>query len=255
MAPSVPIRRLKYRAKLLSRDEGIPLHAALDRIAAQEGFPRWSLLVSTARSEPIDYDAGKIFARLVPGDLVLVAARPGQGKTTMGLRIAVEAMRAGRAAMFFSLEYTPRDMLDRFRAIGAAPEAFEGRFVFDNSDGICAGYITGKLADAQPGTLAVIDYLQLLDQRRDTPELGEQVRALSAFARRRGLAAWRIAHDEARRRGLILVFLSQVDRRYDPARKPCPDHGDIRLPNPLDLSLFPKACFLNGGAARFHAAR
>jgi len=240
MAPSVPIRRLKYRAKLLSRDEGIPLHAALDRIAAQEGFPRWSLLVSTARSEPIDYDAGKIFARLVPGDLVLVAARPGQGKTTMGLRIAVEAMRAGRAAMFFSLEYTPRDMLDRFRAIGAAPEAFEGRFVFDNSDGICAGYITGKLADAQPGTLAVIDYLQLLDQRRDTPELGEQVRALSAFARRRGL---------------ILVFLSQVDRRYDPARKPCPDHGDIRLPNPLDLSLFPKACFLNGGAARFHAAR
>jgi hypothetical protein len=142
--------------------------------------------------------------------------------------------------MFFSLEYTPRDMLDRFRAIGAAPEAFEGRFVFDNSDGICAGYITGKLADAQPGTLAVIDYLQLLDQRRDTPELGEQVRALSAFARRRGL---------------ILVFLSQVDRRYDPARKPCPDHGDIRLPNPLDLSLFPKACFLNGGAARFHAAR
>jgi hypothetical protein len=240
MAPSAPIRRLKYRAKLLARDEGIPLHAALDRIAAQEGFPRWSLLVSTARSEPIDCDAGKIFARLVPGDLVLVAARPGQGKTTMGLRIAVEAMRAGRAAMFFSLEYTPRDMLDRFRAIGAAPEAFEGRFVFDNSDGICAGYITGKLADAQPGTLAVIDYLQLLDQRRDTPELGEQVRALSAFARRRGL---------------ILVFLSQVDRRYDPARKPCPDHGDIRLPNPLDLSLFPKACFLNGGAARFHAAR
>lgn len=240
MAPSVPIHRLKYRAKLLARDEDIPLHAALDRIAAQEGFPRWSLLVSTARSEPIDCDAGKIFARLVPGDLVLVAARPGQGKTTMGLRIAVEAMRAGRAAMFFSLEYTPRDMLDRFRAIGAAPEAFEGRFVFDNSDGICAGYITGKLADAQPGTLAVIDYLQLLDQRRDTPELGEQVRALSAFARRRGL---------------ILVFLSQVDRRYDPARKPCPDHGDIRLPNPLDLSLFPKACFLNGGAARFHAAR
>src|SRR5690606_11649021 len=198
---------------------------------------RWSLLVSTARSEPIDYDAGKIFARLVPGDLVLVAARPGQGKTTMGLRIAVEAMRAGRAAMFFSLEYTPRDMLDRFRAIGAAPEAFEGRFVFDKSDGICAGYITGKLADAQPGTLAVIDYLQLLDQRRDTPELGEQVRALSAFARRRGL---------------ILVFLSQVDRRYDPARKPCPDHGDIRLPNPLDLSLYPNACFLNCCAARFH---
>ena len=142
--------------------------------------------------------------------------------------------------MFFSLEYTPRDMLDRFRAIGVAPDAFAGRFSFDNSDGICAGYITGKLADAPPGTLAVIDYLQLLDQRRETPELAAQVRTLSVFARRRGL---------------ILVFLSQIDRSYDPARKPCPDHEDIRLPNPLDLTLFSKACFLNGGAARFHAAR
>ena len=58
----------------------------------------------------------------------------------------------------------------------------------------------------------------------------------------------------ARERGLILVFLSQIDRSYDPTRKPLPDIDDVRLPNPLDLSLFDQTCFLNRGDVRFQAA-
>ncbi|SDA82151.1 DnaB-like helicase C terminal domain-containing protein [Mesorhizobium qingshengii] len=93
---------------------------------------------------------------------------------------------------------------------------------------------------APRGTLVVIDYLQLLDQKRENPDLMAQVRTLKAFARDRGL---------------ILVFISQIDRSYNPATKPCPDIGDVRLPNPLDLSLFNKTCFLNKGEIRFQAAR
>ena len=33
--------------------------------------------------------------------------------------------------------------------------------------------------------------------------------------------------------------------------KPCPGLGDVRLPNPLDLTLFNKACFLNNGTINF----
>ena len=35
-------------SRLLSRDENIPLHEALNRIAAQEGFGGWSLLAAKA---------------------------------------------------------------------------------------------------------------------------------------------------------------------------------------------------------------
>lgn len=240
MRLSAPVHRLKRQARELSRREGIPLHAALDRIAATQGFKSWSMLASalaaTARSA--DAAAGA-FARLAPGDLLLLGARPGQGKTLMGLRLAVEAMKAGRTAFFFSLEYTAADMPDRFRAIGAEPSAFRDRFVFDCADDICAGYIVDRLGTAASGTLVVVDYLQLLDQRRETPPLESQIRTLGAFARRRGL---------------VFVFLSQIDRRYDPAARPCPDMRDIRLPNPLDLSLFGKACFLNDGRMRFQAS-
>lgn len=57
----------------------------------------------------------------------------------------------------------------------------------------------------------------------------------------------------ARARGLTVAFLSQIDRRYDPTVKALPDLEDIRLPNPLDLGLFDKACFLGNGQTRFLA--
>ena len=75
--------------------------------------------------------------------------------------------------------------------------------------------------------------------RRENPDLMTQIRTLRDFARERAL---------------ILVFISQIDRTYDPTSKRFPDIGDVRLPNPLDLSLFDHTCFLNGGEVRFQAA-
>lgn len=236
MRLSAPVYQLRRKAKLLSREAGIPLHEALDRIAAQQGFSAWSLLMARASS---DTPASKLFARLSPGDLVLVGARPGHGKTLMSLELAVESMKSGNPAVFFTLEYTERDVLDRFRAVGVEPASFDRLFEFDNSDDISADYITGRLAAAPRGTLVVVDYLQLLDQKRANPPLMDQVRTLQSFARRRGLT---------------FVFISQIDRSYDPSTKPLPGLEDVRLPNPLDLKLFTKTCFLNNGEIQFRAA-
>jgi replicative DNA helicase len=235
MKLSAPLYQLKRKAKLLSRAENIPLHEALDRVARQEGFGSWSLLAAKVTATP---PAEKLFARLAPGDLVLVGARPGQGKTLMSLELAVQAMKSGSRGVFFTLEYTEKDMLERFRAIGVAREDFVSLFEFDSSDEISADYIVKRLATAPRGTLVVVDYLQLLDQKRENPELMVQVRALQSFARDRGL---------------IFVFVSQVDRSYDSSKKPCPGLEDVRLPNPLDLSLFSKTCFLSNGEVRFRA--
>lgn len=236
MKLSAPIYHLKRTAKRLSREAGIPLHDALDRVAATEGFSAWSMLAAKAAART---PASKLFAQFRPGDLVLVGARPGQGKTLMSLELAVEAMKSGHRAAFFSLEYTERDVLDRLRAIGAEPAQFDKLFEVDCSDVISADYVVKQMASAPRGTLVVIDYLQLLDQRRENPDLTVQVCALKSFARDMGL---------------IVVFISQIDRSYDPAVKPCPDLGDVRLPNPLDLTLFDKTCFINNAEVQFSAA-
>jgi replicative DNA helicase len=236
MVLSAPIHQLKRKARLMSRTERIPLHAALDRIAAEEGYRSWSLL---AAKQPGMRSVRALWPLLEPGDFVLIAGRPGQGKTLASLALLAEAMRAGRRGVFLTLEYTSADVLSRLRAIDIEPSDFTDLFDCDCSDAISAGYIVQRLADAPRGTVAVIDYLQLLDQRRDTPELALQIKTLQAFARERGL---------------ILVFLSQIDRSYEGSGKPFPEIADIRLPNPLDLALFDKTCFVNRGEARFRAA-
>jgi replicative DNA helicase len=226
---SAPLFILKRQARALCRREGIPLHAALDRIAAREGYAAWSLLCDRwdAQEPP-----AALLARLVPGELLLLASRPGQGKTLLALGLCVEALARGGSAAFFTLDFTPEDVARGMAGFGRDADEFGERFVRDHSDAICAAHIEARLADAPAGTLVVVDYLQLLDQKREHPPLAAQVQALRRFARSRGA---------------IVVCLSQVDRRYDPARGTLPGPADVRLPNPLDLALFDRACFLHAG--------
>ncbi len=232
MRLSAPIFRLKRRARLLARDEKIALHEALDRIAREEGYAGWSLLAAAAAA---DGPSKAMLSRLVEGDLLLLGARPGHGKTLLGLQLLLDAVREGRRAVFFTLEYSEREARERLRAADPGAGRLGDRLEIVTSDDISADYVIGYLAGAPRGTVAVIDYLQILDQQRSKPPLSDQVRALRTFARDTGC---------------VLGFISQIDRAFDPERKPLPDIGDIRLPNFVDPGLFTKVCFLHDGAAR-----
>lgn len=227
MALSTPIYRLKQRAKALSREAGIPLHRALEQIAREHGYPSWSLLAARAGAPRVE-----LFAQLRSGDMLLVAARPGHGKTMLSLEVVGQALAVGRRAVFYTLEYNRREVLDRLRRVGVDPDKADTRLMIDSCDAICADYIQLQQCHAPAGTLIVIDYLQLLDQKRDHPPLDQQVRQLRDFARQRGL---------------IMLFLSQIDRAFECANRSMPLLDDVRLPNPVDLTLFDHACFLNDG--------
>ena len=233
MKLSAPVYVLKGRARKLSRERAMPLHAALDQIANQEGFSSWSLLAAKMSSESsASTTTTDLFGSLTAGELVLLAARPRQGKTRESLRLAIHAMKVGRQAVFFSLEYNDADVDELFAALGEDRAAFGDRFVFDDSDAISAAHITERLAAAAPGTLVIVDYLQLLDQRRTNPALAAQVGELKSFAARSGV---------------VIVFVCQVDRAFERADRAVPGLDDIRLPNPVDLTLFDRACFIDSG--------
>jgi replicative DNA helicase len=179
-----------------------------------------------------------MLSRLSDGDLLLLGARPGHRKTRLGLQLLLDAVRDGRKSVFFTLEYTEQEARDRIRSLDGEASGLGDDVEIITSDDICADYITRHLAEAPRGTIAVIDYLQILDQRRDKPELSEQIITLQRFARKTGS---------------VLVFISQIDRSYDSGTKPLPDMQDIRLPNKVDVGLFSKACFLHEGKTQFQA--
>lgn len=233
MKLSVPIFQLKRRAKRVARNNNVPLHEALDQIACEEGFARWSLLSSQVAAASL---SETILSRLDDGDLLLVAGRPGHGKTTLGLQLLLGAVRDNRKAVLFTLEFTEQQARKHIRSLESVPLGIGDALEVVTSDEISADYIIRHLSRLERGTVAVIDYLQLLDQQRSKPALSEQVLALGAFARKSGI---------------VLVFLSQIDRSFDPEIKRLPDKRDIRLPNLINIGLFTKACFLHNGEAQF----
>ncbi|MDE3826480.1 AAA family ATPase [Sinorhizobium meliloti] len=211
MKLSAPIFQLKRRAKLVARNNNVPLHEALDQIAREEGFARWSLLSSQVAAASL---SRSILARLDEGDLLLVAGRPGHGKTTLGLQLLLDAARDGRKAVFFTLEFTEQQARRHLRSLDEGPHGLCEKLQILTSDEISADYIIRHLSGSERGTVAVIDYLQILDQQRSKPALSDQVLALADFARKAGV---------------VVAFISQVDRSFDPESKRLPDIRDIRL--------------------------
>jgi replicative DNA helicase len=233
MKLSAPMYQLKRRAKLMARNNNVPLHEALDQVAREEGFAQWSLLASQIASS---LSGETMLSRLDEGDLLLLAGRPGHGKTTRGLQLLLDAARDRRKAVFFTLEFTEEQARKHIRTLEKDAPGLGDTLEIVTSDEISAEYIIRHLSGYARGTVAVIDYLQLLDQKRSKPALSDQIPALRAFASETGV---------------ILAFISQIDRSFDPDRKRLPDIRDIRLPNLTDLGLFNKACFLHNGEARF----
>lgn len=233
MKLSIPIYQLKRRAKKMARHEKIALNIALDRIAQGEGFASWSLLSSQfVKNAPLP----KILSRLSDGDFLVLGARPGHGKTQLGLQLLLDAAYDGRKAILFSLEYTKREAEEHIRSLAGATTGPGTAVEIETSNDICADYIIDHLARSARGTVAVIDYLQILDQQRTKPALSEQITALKGFARKSGV---------------VLGFVSQIDRSFDPESSPTPGIRDIRLPNRIDPHVFSKACFLHEGEFRF----
>lgn len=230
---SAPVYRLKRKARLTARATGLPLHEALNRTAVEEGFQSWSHLVASRSNQS---PAPRILASLEPGDMFLLAARPGHGKTALGIELAALARRSGRQSVFFTLDYTRQDVTSHLESQRGAGLESADDITIDTSDDICAQYITKRLENK---ALAVVDYLQLLDQKRTNPCLQDQVSALRHFAMTRDA---------------IIVSISQVNRSFDASTKAFPDLSDVRLPNPVDLSLFNKACFLHDGRIRLDVA-
>jgi replicative DNA helicase len=226
---SAPIHVLKSNAKALKCAQSITMVEALDQIAQAEGLPSWSLLQAKAKAY-MPQTSEEVLAYLYPGDMLLIGARPGLGKTTLTLQVLLQAIGEGRRCFFFSLEYTHKVLADKLASLDPTYETHKALLTFDFSDDISSDYIIRETEDSiVEGAIIGVDYLQLLDQQRHKPPLQQQIEALKAYAQEKRC---------------IFMFISQIDRVFEQSTRRQPGLDDVRLPNPLDLGLFNKSIFL-----------
>ncbi|MBQ6860716.1 MAG: replicative DNA helicase [Clostridia bacterium] len=172
----------------------------------------------------------------MPGQLIIIAARPAMGKSAFALNVLTNAaMRAGKAVVYFSLEMAKEELVNRILAAeamvdgqkirsgklededwisltNASGSLSEAKIILDDSSGFTPIELRAKcrkLKMEHDIGLVVIDYLQLMDaskagssRQADISEISRSLKVL------------------AREIGVPIIALSQLSR----APEQRPDH-------------------------------
>jgi replicative DNA helicase len=183
-------------------------------------------------------------AGLQPADLILLAARPSMGKTTLAVNVAKEAASAhGVPALIFSLEMpsqrlrngrlSAQDWINITRAAsGLAPL----RIAIDDTGALRMQELRARArrwrTDPRfwtPGTelgLIVVDYLQLIDGGGTRSQDESRTQEVSGVSR--GLKAL------AKELGVPVLALSQLNRNVEYRADPRPKLADLRESGSLE---------------------
>ena len=182
---------------------------------------------------------------LQPGQMVVVGARPGVGKTSLALNLATNAAKAGASVALFSLEMSSSEVAQRLLASESAvplQHIRSGRILDEEWQPLVdhAGMLSNLdiMVDDTPGTtvtevrakarrmlkgkengLIILDYLQLLStpmgSRYDNraTEVGEMSRGLKIMAKDLGVP---------------VIALSQLNRGLEARKGKRPELSDLR---------------------------
>ncbi len=188
-------------------------------------------------------------------DLILLAARPGMGKTSFALNIARHvAVKESKRVAFFSLEMTREQLTSRLlsteamvhgvklrtgkleedewiRLIEAGDILSKTQLYFDDTPGITVPEMKAKLRRLKDVDLVVIDYLQLMSSAK---RIDNRVQEISEITRNLKIMAKEI--------NVPVITLSQLSRASEQRAEHRPMLSDLRdsgsIEQDADIVLF-----------------
>lgn len=182
-------------------------------------------------------------AGLQKSDLIVVAARPSMGKTSLVLNFALNAASAGFSVGMFHLEMSKEQVADRLISASSGVDSWRlrtGNLKEEDftkiGDAISTLSETAIYIDDSPGTnimemrtkarrlqsekgldLLIIDYLQLMEGRRSSESRVQEISEIS-----RGLKGL------ARELNIPIIAVSQLSREVEKRPKHTPQLSDLR---------------------------
>ena len=200
-------------------------------------------------------DLDSVITGLNRSDLILLAARPGMGKTSFALNIARNVAVTGKKTVaFFSLEMTKEQLASRLLSAEALvggtklrtgklkPEEWkllirasdvlkDADLYLDDTPGITVPEMKAKLRRLKHIDLVVIDYLQLMSTGRRTDN---RVQEISEITRNLKILAKEI--------NVPVICLSQLSRASEQRQDHRPQLSDLRdsgsIEQDADIVLF-----------------
>ncbi|MDR2355280.1 MAG: replicative DNA helicase [Clostridiales Family XIII bacterium] len=203
-------------------------------------------------------DLDKKTSGLQRSDMIIVAARPGMGKTAFALNIAHKAaLRVDAKVLIFSLEMSKEQLVYRFLSleshveitrlrdgklnedewtrINEAMDVLQNTDIFiDDTPGIPVMEIRNKarrMKSEHGLDLIIVDYLQLMSETGRTENRNQEISVIS-----------RMFKQLAREMDCPVIVLSQLSREVDKRKDKIPVLSDLRdsgaIEQDADLILF-----------------
>ena len=190
-------------------------------------------------------DLDTMTAGLQRSDLIILAARPAMGKTTLVTNLAYNVATIGKLpVLFFSLEMSKEQLIDRMLADASGVDSWnirtgnlsdedfskiseamgemaEAPIFIDDTPGLSVLEMRTKARRAahdQPLGLIIVDYLQLMQSNGN--HNGNRVQEVSEISRGLKLIA--------RELNVPLIALSQLSRTVETRTPPVPQLSDLR---------------------------
>ncbi len=184
----------------------------------------------------------KLLVGMGKGDMVLVGARPGVGKTSFTMNVATKAARAtGKTVCVFSLEMSAEQLVlrmvsteakvdnyslrapstltpDNWKALAAASSVLaQNEVLIDDTPGMSVTAMKSKLRRVKNLGLVVIDYLQLMQAETKTDNRAQEVGEIS-----RGIKLM------AKEFGCPVLTCAQLNRAVEGRKDGVPMLSDLR---------------------------
>ena len=188
-------------------------------------------------------DLDKVVVGFGKGDLVIVGARPGVGKTSFCLNLATNiAKKSGKSVCIFSLEMSNEQLVSRIIAsealvdsqkmrtgkleprdweniANAASTLSEANIYIDDTTNISITAMKAKLRRVKNLGLVVVDYLQLMESEKGRKD-GSRVNEIAEISR--GLKIM------AKELNVPLITCSQLSRGTEKEKERKPMLSDLR---------------------------
>ena len=182
---------------------------------------------------------------LNPGELILIASRPGMGKTSIALNIAVNAAKSsGKAVAVFSLEMSREQLATRLlsgealvdsqklmrgslsaeewrRIVAAAGTISATRILIDDNPTLSVADMNAQCRRVSELGLVVVDYLQLMQSAGGRSSGGESRQQIVSDISR-------MLKIMAKELGVPVLCLSQLNRAAEGRQEKRPMLSDLR---------------------------
>ena len=246
------IRQGKFSNGLVHISEALGM--ALDQLQRRSGEDRSEYLGIPTGFHGLD----RVITGLNKSDLLILAARPGMGKTSMALNIAINVAKQNKSVAIFSLEmskeqlverllsseaFIPSDRLrcgmierDQWEALAVKTDELARLPIYlDDTGSTTVSDVKARVRRQRGLSFIIIDYLQLMHGDRRTEnrvqEVSEMTRSLKIMAKELNIPV------------LVLSQLSrQNERRGDDYKRPMlsdlRDSGSIEQDADIVLFLY-----------------